>query len=140
MKTKIKWTLVILTTLVLIPVSWIGYTRHAARVHISDHDTSLKDIGFFPVSGEMYAEGVGFVDSTLYYQATVTPDEVAWLDRVPSVSSIEAPASSPLWWRLALWWHGRSSDMRYFRTVEKWPCVYAYSKQSGTVFGTVEHE
>jgi hypothetical protein len=140
-KTKTKWILAILVTLVVLPISWIGYTKQAAKVSLSDDDTSLKDVGFFPASGEMYAEGVGFVDSTLYYQANkVTADEVAWLERIPPVSSIEAPSSSPLWWSLALWWHSRSSDMRYFRTVKKWPCICAYSKRSGTIFGTVEYE
>ncbi|GAA5149220.1 hypothetical protein GCM10023213_46580 [Prosthecobacter algae] len=140
MNTKAKLTLAIMLMLVLLPASWITYSRHAARVYLSDGDTSLKDIGFFPASGEMYAEGVGFVDSTLYYQASVTPEEVTWLDRIPAVTSIEAPPSSPLWWRLALWWHGRSSSIRYFRTAEKWPCIYAYSKEAGIIFGTVEYD
>ena len=140
MKRLLRWLLAISISLVLLAVAWIAYTRHAAKVHPGDGDTSLKDIGFYPASGEMYAEGVGFVDQTLYYQATVTPEEVAWLERVPSVTSIEPPGSSPLWWRVAWWWHGRSPDFRFFRTVEKWPCIYAYSKQDGVIFGTVEFE
>ena len=113
MKRLRRWLLAISISLVLLTVSWIAYARHAAKVGIGSGDISLKDIGFYPTSGEMYAERVGFVDSTLYYQATVTPDEVAWLKRVPSVPAIEVPGSSPVWWRLALWWHGRSPDIRF---------------------------
>ena len=143
MKKTRRWFLVISITLILLPAGWLAYSRSSARLDLSDSDDSYtagKSIGLVPASGEIYAEGVGFVDSTIYYQATVTPDEVSWLDRVPSVERLEPPSSSPAWWRLALWWHARSTDMRYYRTVEKWPCIYAYSRQHGVVFGTVEFD
>lgn len=140
MKTITLWALGIFFSLMVLFASWIAYSRHTARVHVDDRNTCLKDIGFFPASNQMYVGMVGWLDPTLYYEASVTPEEVKWLDRVPSVSSIDAPSSSPLWWRLGFWLHSRSADIRYFRTSDKWPCIYAYDKKAGVIFGTVEFE
>lgn len=122
---------------------WIVYTHRAARLDILNDDDSYtagKSIGMVPASKEIYAEGVGFVDSTIFYQAVVRPDEVAWLAQTPEVSPFAAPNHAPLWWRFTLWWHGLSSDMKYFRTNAKWPCLFAYSEHRGMLFGTVEFE
>jgi hypothetical protein len=65
---------------------WIVYTHQAARLDLSNDDDSYtagKSIGMVPASEEIYAEGVGFVDSTIFYQAVVRPDEVAWLAQPP---------------------------------------------------------
>ncbi|MEN9284838.1 MAG: hypothetical protein RLZZ179_2331 [Verrucomicrobiota bacterium] len=132
-----------LTILFMLAAAWIIYTHRAARLDLSNDDDSYtagKSIGLIPASKEIYAEGVGFVDQTIFYQAVVTPDEMTWLAQTPEVSHFEAPNHAPLWWSLSLWWHGRNSDMKYFRTNAKWPCLFAYSKQKGLVYGTVEFD
>jgi hypothetical protein len=48
---------------------WIVYTHQAARLDLSNDDDSYtagKSIGMVPASEEIYAEGVGFVDSTIF--------------------------------------------------------------------------
>ena len=132
-----------LTILFMLAAAWIIYTHRAARLDLSNDDDSYtagNSIGLVPASKEIYAEGVGFVDQTIFYQAVVTPDEMIFLAKTPEVSHFEAPNHAPLWWSLSLWWHGRTSDMKYFRTNAKWPCLFAYSKQKGLVYGTVEFD
>ncbi|MCP5559719.1 MAG: hypothetical protein H7A55_18380 [Verrucomicrobiaceae bacterium] len=132
-----------IATVVTLAAGWIPYTHRAARLDLSNSDdsyTAEKSIGLVPASKEIYAEGVGFVDQTIFYQAVVTPDEVPWLAQAPEVSHFEAPNQAPLWWSLSLWWHGRNSDMKYFGTSTKSPCLFAYSKQKGLVYGTVEFD
>ncbi|WAC18970.1 hypothetical protein OVA24_17200 [Luteolibacter sp. SL250] len=121
----------------------IVHTHHWARLSLSDPDdryTAGKSMGLVPVSGEIHAEGVGFVDQTLFYKAVVTPDEVAWLAEVPEVAPFDAPGPAPRWWSVSLWWHGWTPGMKYFRTNGKWPCLFAYSRRKGVVYGVVEIE
>lgn len=121
----------------------ILWTHQAARLDLAKDDdfhTAGKSIGMIPASREMYAAGVGLADQTLFYQAVVTPDEVAWLAQIPAVPRFEAPNHAPWWWSLSLWWHGKNTDMQYFRTNDKWPCLFAYSRQKGLVYGTVEFD
>ena len=141
-RTLLRATLCLAILGMLVP-GYILAAHRAARLDLANGDdayTAEKLIGMAPASQEVYAEGVGLMDPTLFYQAVVTPDEVTWLAQVPEVPPFAAPNHAPLWWRLSLWWHGRNSDMKYFRTNEKWPCLFAYSKQQGLVYGTVEFE
>lgn len=126
-----------------LPMGWIVYTHRAARLDLTKDDdryTAAKSIGIVPASGEIYAEGTGLVDQTIFYQAVVTPEEVAWLARTPEVSRLEMLPHAPLWWRFFLWWNSSAPDMRYFRTKDKWPVVYAYSGQKKLIYGTVEFD
>jgi hypothetical protein len=123
--------------------SWIVYTQMAARLDLSNDDDSYtagKSIGLVPASQEIYSEGVGLIDQTIFYLAVVKPEEVAWLDQTPEVVRFDAPRHAPLWWRFSLWWHGRNTDMKYFETKAKWPCLFAYSRKQGLLYGTVELE
>jgi hypothetical protein len=127
----------------MLAAGWIIYTHNAARLDLSNDDdyyTAGKSIGIVPASKEIYAEGVGFLDSTIFYKAVVTPDEVTWLSQAPEVPRFEAQNHAPLWWGFSLWWHGRNSDMKYFRTNAKWPCLFAYSKQKGLLYGSIVFE
>ncbi len=143
LKRYILRTVWCLLTVFAVIAALIAYSHQAARLDLSNDDdsyTAEKSIGLVPVSKELYAEGVGFIDQTIFYQAVVTPEEVAWLAQAPEVARFEAPNHAPWWWSLSLWWHGWNSDMRFFRTNEKWPCLFAYSKSKSLLYGTVEFE
>ena len=119
------------------------YTRQAARLDLSNADdlfTAEKSIGLSPASGELYAQTVGWVDGTVFYEAKVTPEEVAWLRKLPEVTRFTAPGHAPSWWKWSLWRHGRDPGMKYFRTDAKWPCIFVYSVRSHTLFGSMELE
>ncbi|RYD28448.1 MAG: hypothetical protein EOP87_19665 [Verrucomicrobiaceae bacterium] len=128
-----------LAILFMLAAGWIGYTHHRARLDLSDQDDRYaveKSIAMVPASGEIHAEHVGFVDPILFYKASVTPNEVAWLAKLPEVTPFDGPGHAPLWWRLSLWWDGGNPDMKYFRTNAHSPCLFAYNKQKGMVYGT----
>lgn len=137
------WAAALIIVLAGIPAVFLGCSHQLARLDFEDPDDAFtvgKSIGLIPKSREVYAESVGLVDPTLYYQAIVTPSEVKWLASALEVTQFEAPASAPLWWRMGLWADGFSADMKYFRTTDKWPCIYAYSTKKGVIYGTVEFE
>jgi hypothetical protein len=117
------------------------YARHSARLNLSDMDdllTAEKWIGLIPASKEIHAEGVGFLDQTIFYDATVTPSEVAWLDPKSEKSSFTAPGGSPLWWRLGIWWDAKAGDMKYFGSDSRGTARFAYSERKKVVYGYVE--
>jgi hypothetical protein len=66
-----------LAILLMLAAGWTIYTHQAARLDLSNDDdayTAAKSIGIFPASREIYAECVGFLDPTLFFQAVVKPD------------------------------------------------------------------
>jgi hypothetical protein len=73
------------------------YARNSARLNLSDMDdllTAEKWIGLVPASKEIHAEGVGFLDQTIYYDATVTPSELlGWTRSLRSHHSLRLEAA-----------------------------------------------
>lgn len=141
-----KVTRRILIVLALLSVGVTGllyYGYQSSKLDLTNMDDLLtleKNVGFHPLSKDVYVGAAGFIDQTIFYKARVVPPEVQWLDRVPKVSEFPPPNHAPVWWKISFWWHAQSSDMRYYRTTAKWPCIYAYSTKSGWLYGTVEYE
>lgn len=121
----------------LIP-AWVISTRNSARLDLSNMDDLLmaeKWIGLVPVSKEIHAGGVGFLDQTIFYDATVTPAEVIWLDPKFEKSSFDTPGYSPLWWRLGIWWDALDGDMKYYGSDSRTAARFAYSQRKKILYG-----
>jgi hypothetical protein len=57
------------------------------------------------------------------------------------VKPFSAPNHAPLWWSFMLWWDGTvASDMKYYRTADKWPTLHAYSRELDVYYWTMEYE
>ncbi len=60
----------------LLAAGSIIYTHRAAQLDLSNDDdfyTAGKSIGFVPASKEIYVEGVGFVDQTIFISQLSRP-------------------------------------------------------------------
>lgn len=136
-KRIILFTAAAIVLAALIPV-WIISTRNSAQLDFSNMDDLLmaeKWIGLVPASKEIHAEAVGFLDQTIFYDATVTPAEVVWLDPKCEQSSFQVPGGSPLWWRLGIWWDALGGDMKYYSSEPRATARFAYSQRNKIVYG-----
>jgi hypothetical protein len=136
-KRMILFAAVPLVLVALIPV-WVVSTRSSARLDLTNMDDLLmaeKWIGLVPASKEIHADAVGFVDQTIFYDATVTPSEVGWLDPKFEQTSLQTPGGSPLWWRLCIWWDALHGDMKYYSSDSGTSARFAYSQRKKIVYG-----